>query len=188
MSELLRQAGICVIDADEVSRFVVEKNQMLLVELTLNFGVGILDADGRLIRQKLGRIVFGDREKLDRLNEIIFPFILTELDSRISALEAAGEGIVVIDAPTLFESGADKGCDMIAVVTAPLNLRLNRIIIRDRLTDEEARRRIGSQPDDRFYTDRADYIIVNDGSESELTEKAMALVRELSAPALEVDR
>ncbi len=186
VAELLRQTGIPVIDADEVSRFVVEKNQMLVAELALAFGVGILDVDGKLVRKKLGRIVFGDKEKLDMLGSIIYPYIRAEVDSRVAALQAAGETMVVLDAPTLFESGAHKTCDAVVVVIAPLDLRLNRIIIRDRLTDEEARNRIRSQHDDEFYTQRADYILENDGSEAELEQKAYALAASLRALAGEV--
>ena len=94
--------------------------------------------------------------------------------------------MVVLDAPTLFESGAHKTCDAVVVVIAPLDLRLNRIIIRDRLTDEEARNRIRSQHDDEFYTQRADYILENDGSEAELEQKAYALAASLRALAGEV--
>ena len=185
VADLCRQAGITVIDADQVSRYVVDNDRPLLVELTLAFGVTILNADGTLNRKKLGSIVFGSKGKLERLNKIIFPFIRADVDRRVAELAAGGERLVVLDAPTLFESGGDKTCDAIVVVTAPLDARLNRIVIRDRLTDEEARKRMRSQPDAGFYTERADYIIENDGSEEALEAKALKLTAVLKALAKE---
>lgn len=177
VAAILRAENLAVIDADDVSRYVVIHNKALLMELTINFGVTILNADGTLNRKRLGNIVFGDKEKLKKLNKIIFPFIITEIMRRIDDLRGIGERLVILDAPTLFESGADKVCDMIAVVTAPLDERLNRIVIRDRLSDEEARARVRSQPEVEFYTERADYIIENDGSEGDLSSKTLGLVR-----------
>lgn len=182
VSNLMREAGFAVIDADLVSRYVVAEDRALLVELTLAFGVTILNADGSLNRGRLGSIVFGSKGKLERLNKIIFPFIRAEVDRRVAAFAAAGEKIVVLDAPTLFESGADKTCDAIVVVTAPVDVRLNRIIIRDRLSDEEARNRMRSQPDEGFYAERADYMIENNGDEAALEAKALTLIEALRAP------
>ena len=173
VSALLRGRGIPVIDADEVSREVVAGGGSCLADLALAFSISILHADGTLNRRRLASMVFGDAKKLAKLNSIIFPYIREKIGEKIEALDRQGERMVLLDAPTLFESGADAICDKIVVVTAPERLRLDRIMIRDRLTDEEARKRMSAQQDDAFYTSRADYVIKNAGEESELRMRTL---------------
>ncbi len=76
--------------------------------------------------------------------------------------------MIVLDAPTLFESGADRFCDYIVSIVAPEELRFQRIIARDHLTIEEARSRIQAQHDQEYYTSRSWHVIHNDKSEEEL--------------------
>ncbi len=156
VSTVMREKGIPVIDADLVAREVVETGKSCLVELALEFSAIILNADGSLNRRKLADIVFGNREKLDRLNQIIFAYIIEEIKERIGALDEAGHyRMVIIDAPTLFESGGDAICDEIISVIAPESHRLNRIVIRDRLTGEQAAKRMASQYPDSYYIERS---------------------------------
>ena len=76
VSKTLSSRGIPVIDCDLVAREVVDNEKELLADLAIEYGIGILNQDGTLNRRKLGSIVFADREKLDKLNEIIFPYQL----------------------------------------------------------------------------------------------------------------
>lgn len=180
VSSAFRSQGLTVIDCDEISHLVTAEGKRCLADLALEFGIGILNADGTLNRKRLGAIVFNDKEKLESLNRIIFPHIIEYLDEEIDELEKKGTQAVVLDAPTLFESGMDERCDSIISVIAPLQERLNRIVVRDHLTDEEARARINSQHDDDYYISRSQQVIINDGDEKELRIKTLELINLLN--------
>lgn len=181
----LRQAGIPVIDGDRVAREVVGEGKQCLADLALEFSIGILNGDGTLNRRKLAAVAFSDPKRLQRLNEIIFPYIRQLIAERLEQMRRGGKyPLVVIDAPTLFESGVDRMCDFIVSVVAPKEDRLSRIIIRDRLTDEQARQRMGAQQEDSFYTQRSDVTLHNDGDPAQLAAKVtelLALLRENAA-------
>ena len=176
VSRIISSRRIEVIDCDEVSRYVVDNEKSCVADLSLEFGIQILDVNGSLNRKKLGSIVFGDKEKLSKLNLLILPYICDEVFKRVKRLDEKNVPLVVLDAPTLFESGIEKSCDFVVSVIAPLQLRLNRIIVRDHLTDDEARRRIASQHEDEFYTGRSDYVIVNDGDLHDLHLKTLEMI------------
>lgn len=178
VSQILRKAGIPVIDADGVARAVVEPGRPALGELAAAFGEDIL-REGALDRRKLGRRVFADGEELKKLNGVMFPHIRREIEEQIAALDRAGEETVVLDAPTLFESGADKLCGRICAVVAPEDVRCRRIMARDGMTEEEAMRRIRSQHSDRFFYEHCEIVIENSGSLQELATSAEKLVRML---------
>lgn len=176
VSKIIHSQGIEVIDCDNVSREVVANEKRCLADIALEFSISILNMDGTLNRKRLGEMVFSDAQKLARLNELIFPYIRSFLHERIAELDEQGARVVVLDAPTLFESGMDADCDSVISVISPEPLRLNRIVVRDHLTDEEARQRIASQHDDAYYTSRSQLVIVNDKDEQELHVKTLELV------------
>ncbi|MFV0497590.1 MAG: dephospho-CoA kinase [Candidatus Fimivivens sp.] len=176
VSEIIGAQGIPVIDCDAAAREVVADEKGCLADIALEFSISILNMDGTLNRKKLAEIAFGDPKKLERLNALIFPYIRSYLKDRIRQLQAQGEWAVVLDAPTLFESGFDADCDAVVAVIAPEGLRLNRIVVRDHLTDEEARRRIAAQHNDAYYTARAQFVIVNDEERQQLRVKTLELV------------
>ena len=170
---------ISVIDCDEVARFVVRKGQRCLVDLAVEFSPLIIDPDGNLDRRRLAKLVFHDREKLRRMEEIMYPYILEEIRTRLEARRKAGDRAVFLDAPTLYQSGADALCDKVAAVLAPDAGRLLRIMERDGLSLEEAGARMASQPGDEYYESRADYVIRNDGDMTALRLAVLELQNKL---------
>lgn len=168
VGELLRRRGLEWVDADEIARQVADFQKGCLADMALEFTIDILHADGTLNRKRLAEIVFGDKAKLKRLNEIIFPYIISAIEDRIEQLRLSGAKFIVLDAPTLFESGANKFCDVIVSVLADETTRCQRIIARDQLTNAEAMARINSQHSDNYYSRRSDYVIRNDGAFDEL--------------------
>ncbi|MCL2856477.1 MAG: dephospho-CoA kinase [Oscillospiraceae bacterium] len=176
VSSYLADLGHKVIDADLVARQVVAPGGCCLAELVVSFGEGILLPNGNLDRQRLGDIVFADEAKLALLNKIIFPHIREEIDRRVMCLRAAGAAVIFLDAPTLFESGIDRSCDKIISVIAPEVIRLERIVARDKLTQERALSRIRAQHNDEFYTSRSDYVIRNSGDPAELREQLNSII------------
>ncbi len=166
--------ALTFIDADQVARQVVEPGTPCLELLCQRFGKlvegSLLLEDGHLNRRKLGSAVFGNPERVALLNETIFPFILKELREQI-ALLSQSHRVVVLDAPTLFESGADKLCHRIVTVLAPKPLRIRRICRRDNIDEAAAMQRLASQHPDRYYTSRSDAVIRCDGSLRAVTQQ-----------------
>lgn len=183
VSDYLRQYGITIVDADQVSRKVVELGSSCLVEIALAFGCDILCADGTLNRKKLGSIVFADKQKLKKLNSIIGPHISREVKRQLAQAAAKGEKLAVFDAPTLFESGAEVICDRVVSVIAPVEKRMQRIMDRDGLSDEDALNRIHSQHDDNYYASRSWHVIVNDGDIDQLYLKTKQMIELLAKEA-----
>ncbi|MDL2232781.1 dephospho-CoA kinase [Ruminococcaceae bacterium OttesenSCG-928-L11] len=176
VSRMLTEREYRVIDCDAVARDVVKKGKKCLLDLSIAFGIEILNADGSLNRRKLGNMVFGDSEKQKQLNRITFPYIQEEIFAMIERLKRSGEPVVFLDAPTLIESGTHKSCDKVVSVLAPADERFLRIVRRDGLTTEEAERRMSAQHDDGFYTRESDFVIVNDGDMTALVVKVLEML------------
>ncbi len=153
--------GFAVINADMVSRFVVEKDKPCLLELAEMFGDDIIDSEGELDRKKLAEIVFSDKSKLEILNSICYPYITSEILNRIRSLSENNQKLILLDAPTLFESRADDFCEIVISVVSRIENRLARIMERDGITEEEALNRINSQYDEKFFVEHSEFIIKN---------------------------
>ena len=175
----LQQMGCKIIDADETARTVVEKGSDCIADIVLEFGCEYLTIEGNLNRKKMAETVFTDRAKLKRLNAIMFPYIINHLKEEIDKAKADSEGVIVLDAPTLFESGANEFCDRVVSVIAPQETRCQRIIARDGLTEEEAMHRITAQHDETYYTDRSWCVIQNSGETDALQMQADNMISRL---------
>ena len=172
VSRVFSQNGFAVIDADIISREVTQKGQPCLTELSEAFGSDIINSDGTLNRKRLGSIVFSDREKLRQLNGIIYPYIIYRIISRIDELSEEGRELILLDAPTLFEANADDLCDLIISVTADESIRMSRIISRDNITPEAAKKRFESQYSEHFFVNHSDFVIINNKTPDVLAAKA----------------
>jgi len=185
VSGYLVKSGRSVIDADVVARHVVAKGSKCIRELAANFGMDIILPDGTLDRRKMGDIIFADKEKRILFNKIIFPYIQEGIFSEVERMRASGVPAIFLDAPTLFESGIHESCDKIISVIAPIEKRLERIVKRDNLTQQQALNRIKSQYDDDFYTSRSDYVIRNNTDLADLREQLDSVIDEIELAALE---
>lgn len=154
---MLRERGFYIADADRAARKVVEKGSPVLGALCEAFGADILEADGTLCRKKLAQRAFASPENVQTLNALTHPAIGRELMREIAAHPDARAA--VLDAPALIESGLREKCDLVAVVIAPREERLRRIMLRDAMSEEQARRRMQAQPPDAFYLDEADVVL-----------------------------
>lgn len=153
--------GIPVLDADQIYRELLVPPSECLSELVAHFGNRILTADGTLDRRTLGSIVFSDTQALEGLNQIAHRHVLKEARKRLRRLHDEGIPAAVFDAPQLFESGADRDCNIIVSVLASEELRLHRILLRDRISEQAALQRIHAQKSDRFFRTHSDYVIEN---------------------------
>lgn len=161
----LRQMSFCIIDCDKVAREVTEKGSVVLQKLAASFGSDIILPDGSLNRRLLASRAFSSKDKTELLNKITHPEILNAIKTKISASTYEN---IVLDAPTLFESGADKLCDRIIAVLCDENKRKDRIVARDNLSLEQADVRLFAAKSNEFFTERADAVIFNDGTLTEL--------------------
>lgn len=167
--------GFAIINADVVAREVMSKDSECLKKTSEVFG-NILSEDGTLDRHKLAGIVFNNGDKLKIYENIIFPYIISSIKDKINEYKENKEDYVLLDAPTLFESGADSLCDIIISVIADRNIRLERILKRDGITPGQAESRLNSQWEDDFYTKKSDYVIKNNNSLYSLENNAMNII------------
>ncbi|MGI8485923.1 MAG: dephospho-CoA kinase [Thermomicrobiales bacterium] len=158
---ILKELGAIHIDADLVYREMVQAGEPLLARLVDHFGREIIGSGGALDRRALGKIVFADPAALRSLDEITHPAIIAEIDRRVDAIAA---GIVVIDAVKLIESGHAEHCDVIWVVAVDPEIQVTRLMNRNRLEEDEARRRVAAQPPMETKLTNADRVIDNSGS------------------------
>lgn len=155
-----------VMDCDQIAREAIAMPETLR-QICQTFGADLL-SEGSLNRKLLASRAFADEAHHQQLDAIMYPAITKLILKRL----AEASGLVLLDAPTLFESGADRLCDAVVAVTAPLSERLKRILARDGITEQEANARISVQQTDDFYRDRADVLLVNDSSVNTLLQKA----------------
>ena len=156
VAQALKDLGCMVIDADRIAHEVVNQPECAS-ELAREFGSDLIFPDGSLNRKLLGIRAFSTRQKTDRLNEITHPRILGEVLRQIEAGKAGSAKAVILDAPLLFESEADRFCDAVIAVTAPADVRLGRIMQRDSIPAQLAQARIRAQHDEMYYKERAKY-------------------------------
>jgi len=162
------ELGCHVLDADQTAREVVMPGTQGLKALTEAFGEEILNPDGTLNRKQLGAVVFNDEDQRQRLNSILHPFIIVRQDEIMNAWEAEDpDGIGIIDAALMIESGGYKRFDKLIVVHCRPEVQLERLMLRDKLSRDEALRRINSQMPQEEKQKFADYLIdTSDGYES----------------------
>jgi dephospho-CoA kinase len=155
--DVFRELGCHVLDADRTAREVVEPDTPGLKSIVENFGESVLQPDGRLDRGKLGAIVFADNEKRQLLNSIVHPLVIEAQDEWLKAREREDpHGIAIIDAALMIESGGYERFDKLIVVWCNTAIQLQRLMLRDNLSEEDAQKRIDaqmSQDDKKRYAD-----------------------------------
>lgn len=165
---VLAELGCHVLDADEAAREVVLKGTPGLQAVAAAFGQDVLLADGTLDRAGLGAIVFADETKRQLLNSILHPFIIARQDEQLRQWEARDpEGIGVVDAALMIESGGYRRFDKLVVVHCRPEIQLSRLMARNNLQRDEAMRRIATQMPQDEKKRYADYLIdTSEGFES----------------------
>jgi ATP-binding cassette subfamily B protein len=164
--DFFRARGAKVLDCDGLYHEMLENDEALLAAIRGAFPEAF--SGDALDRRALGRIVFSDGEKLALLNRTVLPLVAVRSEKEIEKAEADGETMLVLDAPTLFESGLDRACDLTLGVLASKETRIARIAARDGLTEEYARLRVEGGKGDAFYRARCAEIVTNDGDEAAL--------------------
>ena len=181
LSKHLSDNQIPCIDADAVYHGMLTPPSRVLDAIVEVFGADLLTADGSLDRTVLSARVFSDPTQLELLNATVLPIVVDEINSIIASLVNDGASTVVVDAPTLIESGFHRSCDIIIAVLAPIESRIERIKVRDMISEERAKARVLSQKSDDFYTSVADITILNDGDKAEFEKNVKEIATAISS-------
>ena len=179
---LFAKYGIPSIDTDAVYHTLLREDGALNAELANAFGTSILGENGRVERKRLAAAVFGQENTpalLHTLNTITHKYVMSEVRSRLHALEQVGVRTVILDAPQLFEAGADLLCDAIIGIVASRALRLTRIMARDGIDETAALARLDAQKSDEFFSTHCDRILENNSDKKALVANLDAILSEL---------
>lgn len=180
--DVFRELGSHVLDADKTAREVVEPGTDGLRQVVAQFGESVLNADGQLDRKKLGVIVFADEEKRQLLNSIIHPLVISAQDAWITALERTDPtGIAIIDAALMIESGGYKRFDKLIVVWCEPAIQLNRLMLRDNLSETDAKKRIDAQMPQDEKKRFADFLIDTSGGLDDTRRQTTELFQQLNS-------
>jgi dephospho-CoA kinase len=178
VARMLAERGAVIFDADELARRAVDPGTPGHVGVLRRFGPDVLTPDGGIDREDLARRAFGDAQARRDLEAIVHPEVFRLLNEGLD-LYRKTDRVAVFDAPLIVETGFHEACDVLVVVSAPVDARIMRILAQGRLTDQEARARIAAQASDEEKERLADFVIRNDGSLGDLERAVEGLWREL---------
>ena len=181
VAKVLEVLGIPVYYADEAAKELMYKNELLKQQLIFHFGKDTYFEDGQLNRKHLSSIVFADKEKLELLNSLVHPVTIADAKEWFSKQTAP---YVIKEAALLFESGTAEGLDYIIGVTAPVTLRIKRVMDRDNVTADEVKRRMNNQLDDSIKMKLCDFVLQNNEQQL-LLPQVVQLHEELIRRSLE---
>ena len=177
---MLNELGCVTFDADKIAHAVMEPGRAAYTEIVREFGEAVLTDDSTIDRAKLGAIVFADAARRQRLNEIVHPRVKDEQDRLLaeSALTKP-DGIAVIDAALMIESGGYKRFDKLIVVFCKPEVQVERLMQRNQITRADAERRIAAQMSSDEKRRYADFEIDTSGTYEETRQRVIAVFNEL---------
>lgn len=178
---LFSREKIPIVDADLIARQVLEPGQRAYKDVVQAFGRDILMSDQSINRAKLGALIFNDQQKRDQLNQIVHPVIIDQLIAERDRLIKAGHPLIVLDIPLLYELDLVELVDQVVVVYTTVENQFARLMVRDQLTETEAKQRINSQLSIEEKKQRANYMIDNNSSKEETEAQFQQLLARLTA-------
>ena len=170
---VIAEKGGLILDCDALYHQLLARDDRLLQAIEARFP-GTVE-NGQLQRKKLGAIVFSDHNALQDLNKITHSAIKEEV---LRQLETKPR-LAAIDAIALFEGGLAELCDTIVAVTAPVEVRVQRLMQRDQISEDYARSRIAAQHDESWFRQHCHHILENDSTQAHFQEKCVAFLRNL---------
>lgn len=181
VAHMFAERGATIIDADAISRDLMEPGQQVLAEVIEAFGAHLLDNTGRLDRQALADVVFNDDSARERLNAIVHPAVRTEATRQREAAVAADpdDAVIIQDIPLLVETGQADTYDGVIVIHTDHDTRLQRLVDIRGMNIEDAKARIAAQATDEQRKAVADWVIDNSGSLEDTEAQVDAVWREL---------
>jgi dephospho-CoA kinase len=178
-SKYFESLGAYIIDADEIAHKLTAKDMPVLDELVKSFGADILFPAGDLNRKKLADIIFSDEKAKFKIEKILHAHIISRINEIV--FQNIKKHNIVINAPLLFEVGLDKICDKIVVVWVSHNIQVERLLLRDKLSVDQVKKRISSQMPMEKKIELADFVIDNSGSKEDLKKELKDLYELLTS-------
>lgn len=172
-----KENGAVIFDADSVAKEILQTTQDVQDRITEEFGADVVK-DGRVDTRKLASQAFSNEENQSILNNIVHPYVIEAFEKRREELEKK-VGLLVVDAPLIFESGFDSHLDHTLLIFASLKMRIARALRRGNLTREEILRRMDLQMPEEDKRDLASFVIENNGSIEELNQEIDKLYQQL---------
>jgi len=171
--KVIEENGGLILDCDAIYHTLLASDAALLAAIEARFP-GTVE-NGILQRKKLGSIVFSDEKALKSLNKITHGAIKAEVLQRLES----NPKLAAIDAIALFEGGLAELCDVTVAVTAPEEVRVKRLMLRDNISEDYARSRIAAQHDESWFRERCDWILENNETEVQFHKKCLAFLANL---------
>jgi len=182
VSQILKDRGFSVIDLDVISHEVIEFSSVV-EKIVQNFGREVLDEDEAgnctISREKLGKIIFANKEKRLALNSIMHPEILKVMHKKILECKLEKNKIIFVEVQLLFEVQWEKEFDYILLVAAKRDMQVRRVLERDKRSEEEAWNIINSQMSLDEKREKSDFVIENDGNMDDLNKKVDKFLKSL---------
>lgn len=162
-ARMFRDLGAEIIDADRIGHELLARSSAVFSEIVGQFGDTILDAQGEISRRRLGAAVFADPEKLQELNAIVHPRIISQVEERAAELAAHdARSVILVDAALIFEAGIGGRFRKVIVTWCPAEVQLARLMDKG-MTREDAERRVAAQMPGDEKKNRADFVIDSSG-------------------------
>lgn len=180
ISNIFKEVGWPVIDADQTARQVVMPGSLGLAQIVSRFGSQVLQPDGTLDRAALGSMVFDDPQNLSDLDQIEHPLIMAAIDQQLAGFKKQGLPVVVLDVSLLFETGMDQECDLTVLAVVDRKTQLERLMKRDHCSKAAALKRINAQMPLEEKMRRADVMIDNNGLLAQTRLQVAKLVERVS--------
>jgi dephospho-CoA kinase len=177
VSNMFKEMDITVVDADVEARLAVEKGEPAYLKIIAEFGREVLLANEEIDRPKLGSIIFNNAEKRQLLNEIVHPEVRKRMTNQIETAVQAGEKVIVLDIPLLFESKLTYMVGKTLLVYVDKDIQLQRLMERNNLSSEEAEARVKSQMPLSDKVKLADAVIDNNGSIDETKQQLSEILK-----------
>ncbi|WP_031433773.1 dephospho-CoA kinase [Methylomarinum vadi] len=172
VSKLFQKLGIPVIDADLIAHQIVEPGQPALIQLAQTFGERFLNADGRLNRAELRKLVFSEPAQKKRLEQLLHPLIYRRIEEEIEKLDSP---YCILSVPLLLETKMTSLVDRVLVIDCPVETQIERVKNRDGLPNEQIRSIIASQASREERLSCADDVIDNSKPAAQLAEQVKKL-------------
>ncbi|MCH5584382.1 dephospho-CoA kinase [Shimazuella sp. AN120528] len=181
VAEMLRELGAYIIDADQISRQVVEPDQLGAKRIREHFGKELFTVDGQLKRDKLAQIIFHNSSARKQLNHLLHPIIMKEMQRQTDKiLKQEKDAVVIWDIPLLYEENLTNFVQKVIVIYVPQEVQCRRLQLRNNLNQEEAESRIQSQLSIEEKKSLADYLIDNSGTVQQTKRQVVALWNHLT--------
>ena len=177
VSTYLREQGYLILDADQIAHDITKKGSPVLQKIADAFGADMLDAEGNLQRKKLAAVAFSTSENKARLESLTTAEVVRLISDAVAQLRKTKDyDIIFIDAPLLFEAGVDRLTDLVWMVSADEEIRIERVMNRDQISRADVLQRIANQMSNEEKIRRSQEIIDNSSGKEELYRQVKALL------------